>query len=202
MGSGAPVAPPDDSSSGADYKSAYEQVCTSYHAIDDFRTKLLGFLPLATGAGIFLLVGKQGELTAAQPYLRGIAVFGFAVTLGLFVFEIFGIAKCARLIAIGRELEASMKIAPWGQFTRRPDAVLKLINEPFASGVIYPAVLAAWIYVALLFPDPQAVRTRAAGWAIGVFLVGFASVVGFDFALRRERPAGPEKPNAAAPPRH
>ena len=27
---------------------AYEELCTSYRAIDDFRAKLLGFLPLAT----------------------------------------------------------------------------------------------------------------------------------------------------------
>jgi len=39
-------------------KTAYETLCTRYHAIDDFRGKLLGFLPLATG-GIFLLAEKD-----------------------------------------------------------------------------------------------------------------------------------------------
>jgi hypothetical protein len=172
---------------GVDYKCAYEQVCTSYHAIDDFRTKLLGFLPLASGAGIFLLVGKPTDLATAEPYLHAIALFGFAVTLGLFAFEIFGIAKCARLIAVGRELERALGFAPWGQFTRRPDAVLRLIDEPLASGVIYPAVLAAWVYVALLVPDAPAARARAAGWAIGVFVAGLVSVVGYDWWLRGER---------------
>ncbi|MCA1576672.1 MAG: hypothetical protein LC794_04825 [Acidobacteria bacterium] len=28
--------------------AAYEEVCNSYHAIDDFRTKLLGILPIAS----------------------------------------------------------------------------------------------------------------------------------------------------------
>ncbi len=34
----------------------YEEVCRSYQAIADFRAKLIGLLPLASGAGIFLLL--------------------------------------------------------------------------------------------------------------------------------------------------
>ena len=37
--------------------SAYDQLCSSYRAIDDFRAKLLGFLPLVTGGGLILLTG-------------------------------------------------------------------------------------------------------------------------------------------------
>jgi hypothetical protein len=33
-------------------KLEYEQICSSHQAITDFRGKLLGLLPLATGAGI------------------------------------------------------------------------------------------------------------------------------------------------------
>jgi hypothetical protein len=40
-------------------KTAYEEICTSYHAIDDIRMKLLGLLPIATGAGVFLLLNKD-----------------------------------------------------------------------------------------------------------------------------------------------
>ena len=39
-------------------RAAYQQLCSSYHAIDDFRAKLLGFLPLATGTGLFLVLDK------------------------------------------------------------------------------------------------------------------------------------------------
>ena len=37
------------------FLAAYSEVCKSYHAIDDFRMKLLGALPLASLVGIFLL---------------------------------------------------------------------------------------------------------------------------------------------------
>jgi hypothetical protein len=42
-------------------KTVYQQLCESYRAIDDFRAKLLGFLPLATGTGIFLLSFRYSQ---------------------------------------------------------------------------------------------------------------------------------------------
>jgi hypothetical protein len=45
---------------GADnLRTTYEQLCNSYRAIDDFRSKLLGFLPLITGGGLILLMGRR-----------------------------------------------------------------------------------------------------------------------------------------------
>jgi hypothetical protein len=35
---------------------AYQELCKSYLAIDDFRTKLLASLPLVSGAGFFFLL--------------------------------------------------------------------------------------------------------------------------------------------------
>jgi hypothetical protein len=40
----------------------YEEVCRSYHAIDDFRAKLLAVLPIGGGAvGIGLILGKTPQ---------------------------------------------------------------------------------------------------------------------------------------------
>ena len=63
---------------------AYKEVCTSYHAIDDFRTKLLGILPVASIAGI-LVVGKDTPFAegALQP-LIGFASFGIWISFGLY----------------------------------------------------------------------------------------------------------------------
>jgi len=51
-----------------DLKTAYQQVCEGYRAIDDMRTKLLGLLPLATGAGVLVLSGRGS--TAYRPHRR------------------------------------------------------------------------------------------------------------------------------------
>jgi hypothetical protein len=55
-------------------RTAYNQVCTSFHAIDDLRTKLLGFLPLVTGGGLILLTGKAGEVRKEFSDLLGYSV--------------------------------------------------------------------------------------------------------------------------------
>ena len=148
----------------------YRELCSSYRAIDDFRTKLLGFLPLATGTGLFFLVTDKAKLDVARTYLGPIGVFGFVITLGLFFYEFYGIKKCGALIRAGRVLERELHIGD-GQFLQRPHGVLELFNEPFAAGVIYPAVLGAWTFVALTFSQYEGAAQR---WAIGVFIVGFA----------------------------
>ena len=162
--------------------SAYNELCTSYRAIDDFRTKLLGFLPLATGAGIFFLVTDKAKIDFVQSYFGPIGVFGFAITLGLFFYEFYGIKKCTHLIWAGRTLEEQLNI-PAGQFTTRPGGVADFINEPFAAGVIYPAVLAAWTFIALAFSTSRVAAERL---AISVFFVGLGVLFFYNRNLKLE----------------
>jgi len=166
-------------------RAAYQQLCTSYHAIDDFRAKLLGFLPLATGTGIFLLLGnlKDGQHFTAETksFLVAAGAFGFSITLGLFFYEIYGIKKCHALIQAGQRMEDSLHLD--GQFKKRPQNVLYLINEPFAAGIIYPTVLAAWMFLALVFALPQ----TALLIAILVFIAGFVCSLIYNLQLRKGR---------------
>ena len=37
----------------------YSEVCRSYHAIADFRAKLLALLPIASGAGGLLVLSEK-----------------------------------------------------------------------------------------------------------------------------------------------
>jgi hypothetical protein len=175
---------------------AYEELCISYRAIDDFRAKLLGFLPVATGTGLFLLFNNLNELglDKVKEFLFPIGVFGFAITLGLLSYEIYGIRKCHALIEAGQQIEGSLHID--GQFRERPQNVARVINEPFAAGIIYPAVLAVWTYLALSHvSDAQipawiaAILARISPGiaAIVVFVVGLACILIYDFWLRNAR---------------
>ena len=181
-----------------DVRKVYEELCTSYRAIDDFRAKLLGFLPLASAGGIFLLVGTDArDLTlATKPFFLAAGAFGFLVTLGLFFYELYGVKKCGALINAGKKLEKDLEIdAQYGQFTARPREVAEVINEPFAAGVIYPAVLAAWTFLALVAGSQdvgsqdvgsQDVQWWTVGLAIGVFVIGFMVALLFNLKLGRE----------------
>jgi hypothetical protein len=64
--------------------------------------------------------------------------------------------KCRGLIDLGRRLESGGPRpagAVGGQFSGRTEHV---IDKPFAAAVIYPAVAAAWSYVALSGVTPWA----------------------------------------------
>lgn len=162
-----------------DLRTVYTELCNSYRAIDDFRTKLLSFLPLVTGTGLFFFVTDKEKIEMAQPFFGPIGVFGFVITLGLFFYEFYGIKKCKYLIEAGIELEKELKICD-GQFTTRPPGVLGFISEPVASGVIYPAALAAWTFVALVFSESQDVARQ---WAMYVFVVGFVAAFSYHLNL-------------------
>lgn len=177
----------------------YEQLCNSYRAIDDFRAKLLGFLPLATGTGIFLLLTDQAKLLSMQNLFKPIGLFGFVVTLGLFFYELYGIKKCTRLIQVGKVLEENVLNVSNGQFATRPPGVAVLINEPFAASLIYPAVLAAWTFLAFAFPVPQdSLPSQSQGIgplkfqvvaqyrAIAVFLASFALAFSYNLFLIKD----------------
>jgi hypothetical protein len=158
--------------------SVYDQLCTSYHAIDDFRAKLLGFLPLVTGGGLVLLTGRPEDVR--REFFGPVGLFGIAVTTGLLAYEIYGIRKCRALIIDGKALEEDMQVQH-GQFMGRPDAVFRIVNKPFAAGAIYPAVLAAWTYLALYFVKGRIGEVVSAI----VFFVGFAGILLYDLALRK-----------------
>jgi hypothetical protein len=158
--------------------TAYDQLCTSYHAIDDFRAKLLGFLPLVTGGGLILLTGRPDHVR--REFFGPVGLFGIAVTTGLLAYELYGIKKCRALINDGKALEEKMD-QPHGQFSGRPDAAFSLINKPFAAALIYPAVLAAWTYLALLYENPS----RGSTLSRNVFIGGFAVILLYDLSLRK-----------------
>ena len=149
-----------------DLRAIYEQLCVSYRAIDEARTKLLGLLPLATGAGILVLGGGIGT-GPIEEHALPVGVFGLVATLGLFSYEIHGIKKCAYLIDAGKMIEEGLGV--YGQFLSRPRSVAGFIDEPFAASVIYPASLAGWVF----FAAPKAPPSMALGFAVGTFACAF-----------------------------
>ena len=159
----------------------YKELCSSYRAIDDFRAKLLAFLPFATGGGIFLLLNKDiGSSSDFTRFFAPIGAFGFLITLGLFAYEIYGIKKCHALINGGKQLEHALLSG--GQFSHRPREVAGFINEPLAAGIIYPAVLGAWTYLALYSVLPDYCWLAA----LLVFLAGFAASLLYSLHLKSD----------------
>jgi hypothetical protein len=194
----------------------YAELCRTYHAIDDFRTKLLGFLPVATGVGVTLLSGKDVVAGPDGVGYLPVGLFGLVITAGLFAFEIFGVTKCHAVIVAGQDLETALDL-PQGQFRTRPASAWGLVNEPFAGAIIYPAAMAAWSFFAArdAWPWLQALIPTA------VFILGFVGTCAYGARLTmygppeqpgriarmvqrlatRRPPAGPQTPDSP-PPQH
>jgi hypothetical protein len=180
---------------GSDHlRTAYDQLCTSYHAIDDFRAKLLGFLPLVTGGGLILLTGRPDDLR--KEFFGPVGLLGIAVTLGLLAYELAGIKRCLALIDDGLALETDMNLQR-GQFIR-DDYAFRFITKSFAAAWIYPAVLAAWSYLALFINH----RVLADVISPIVFVAGFVGILVYDQSLRKKAEArASATPNPSAPQR-
>jgi hypothetical protein len=152
---------------------AYSEICNAYHKIDDFRARLLGLLPLASGAGVFLLLRADTGLSGDEdaPYLAVAGLLGLLATLGLYMYELRGIQRCHALIQAGRKLEQCLglpvvhirrgPLMEWlarhrmtteraaGVFSAPDRAYLGQFVGPLgASLLVYVAVLLAWGYLA------------------------------------------------------
>lgn len=162
-----------------EWKLAYEKLCESYQAIDDFRAKLLALLPIASGGGIFVLLNKDAESTLAK-FSGPIGLFGMLVTVGLLAYELYGIRKCHAVILTAQEVESRLGMT--GPFTARPRALQGFINEPFAAGIVYPAVMAAWAFIGLYFYAPY-----GSCWAaVIIFAAGFAGMLAYNLYAKHD----------------
>jgi hypothetical protein len=132
----------------ANARLAYQEVCKSYQSIADTRLRLLGFLPLSSGAGIYVVLGDGGS--SIPPFAWVAGLFGFLVTLGLFFYELRGLQRSDVLEGSGRELETSLGLDN-GTFGSQPSASPGgFVNQRTAAWVIYTTVMGAWIYLALI----------------------------------------------------
>jgi hypothetical protein len=98
----------------------YQEVCRSHAGITDFRAKLLAILPIASGAGVGLLVAQEeGDLSSREAALLvALGIFGAVVTAGLFLYELRQIDVCKQLRERAAAIENELGIEA-GQFGGR-----------------------------------------------------------------------------------
>ena len=125
----------------------YQETCKTHNAIADFRAKLLALLPIASGTGVFLLLGKLNG--GDRKLLLAVGLFGFIVTFGLFMYELRGIEDCSVLRRRGEAIEQVLGVhEEAGQFGNWLGGKGNVADEIGAAWIIYVAVLATWIFVA------------------------------------------------------
>ena len=130
------------------YRTAYVELCNSYHRLKDFRAKLLGLLPLASGTGIFLLLDPDMD----RQHLTAAGFFGLVITIGLYVYERHGTQLLDKLFVAGKAMERTLlNDELQGQFLVRPDkGVGSSQGAKVAALVVYSAVAAGWFYIMVI----------------------------------------------------
>ena len=127
---------------------AYQQVCTSYHNVEDFRARLLGIIPGVTAGGFIATIISNPEKSAALTNLVfPFGILGALVVLGLFFYELENLRRSTLLTLRGQWLEQAMNIV--GPFAPYPDNVF---NARDAAAIIYSISFAGWICIAFWFP--------------------------------------------------
>ena len=137
--------------------AAYGEVSKAHASLMEFRGKLLALLPLASGAGIFLLLVADTRNAPAE-YLFAAGLFGCVITLGLYCHELYSIRWCDALFICGIQIEQALLLAApeqgghdpgLGPFRTAPNEVAGYVSARGAALIIYPATMSAWSYLAI-----------------------------------------------------
>lgn len=106
-------------------QSRYEQICTDIRFTDDISLKLLGFMPLVTGAGIFpvLFAGPDREVWQAAVLGAFVGLLGATMTFAIYRWEVRNLNFCKYLREQVAYLEEHGALdGQHGHYLGRPDA--------------------------------------------------------------------------------
>lgn len=144
-------------------KLDYEQTTLYLHALAEARFRLLGFIPIVTGAALAFLSRAQDA-----EQLIPIGVLGFFVTFGIVIYdqrntELYNAAqiraKCLEALFGLEALQSPRyeqivgeKMKLGGAFLGRPRRTLKLFGvfpmwHDLGLAVVYSAALGGWFYL-------------------------------------------------------
>src|SRR5918999_1507341 len=86
----------------------YSELCSNIRATDDISFKLLGFVPLISGAGIIGVLSAREELSLPSAAVILVALFAATVTVALYGWERRNIQICIWLIARAADVGRGM----------------------------------------------------------------------------------------------
>jgi hypothetical protein len=161
-------------------KLIYTEACSGWRVLTDVRFKLMGFLPVASGAFLLAILSSGVSGEGASRWARaGLVVFGVLITVALWVYDQRNNELYNEFISRGRRIEHELGVKT-GLFLGRPDAskgriplpkkmripLLKkttesatsepLIRHGTATGMLYGAVVFVWVFaLVIIWCDPR-----------------------------------------------
>jgi hypothetical protein len=125
----------------------YTEICSDIRATDEISFKLLGLVPIVSGAAFVTLFFRE-DLAAKPPLLVTLALFAALITLGLFRWELRNIQRCEWLRRRAKALEKGLAVADTdpAQLASQPEPPLG-IGKTEAEKWIYSITILAWLSI-------------------------------------------------------
>lgn len=151
--------------------TVYEQICANIRFTDEISFKLLGLVPLISGATIAAVLLKNE--TTWSPMIYILALFGALITLGLFHWELRNLKTCNFLLGCAEALDELKRdsknpspkfIGNWGR-----------AGKAQAEKGIYSITVLSWI--ALPWVASYAAQSPLQKLSIELYIYLFCSLV-------------------------
>ena len=128
----------------------YGETCSSIRATDDISFKLMGLVPLISGATLLTLFMKDTVSPKLAPLLVALALFAALITLGLFRWELRNIQRCRWMLNRAKVLEDEAFGSK--DLPKEPKAPLR-IGKTEAEKGIYSITILSWLIMPVVLID-------------------------------------------------
>ena len=139
------------SASSESWQQRYSEICEDIRTTDDVSFKLLGFVPLVSGIGIFAVLDLLGGKAASWPTTVFVSLFGATITYALFRWELRNIQICKWLRSRAEDLERDelgLTVGPFlGREKEGPKFLGHRMRKETAEKLLYTATIVAWLSV-------------------------------------------------------
>ena len=122
----------------------YRETCSNIRATDDISFKLMGVVPLLSGATFLTFFLKEEVSPKAGPAIVMLSLFAASVTLGLFRWELRNIQTCSWLRRRAELLENI--VVTEAQVPRQP-LPPRGIGKTEAEKWVYSVTIIAWLCI-------------------------------------------------------
>lgn len=136
---------------GLTVSQRYEQMCLDIRFTDDISLKLLGLIPLVSGAGILTVLFAGPDRSRSEAALLGgfVGLLGAIVTFAVYMWERRNLKFCNYLIKQVSALEEdNADITYCGHYLGRPVAPrfgCWRMGKTQAEGILYTSVIISWL---------------------------------------------------------
>jgi hypothetical protein len=132
---------------GLSADTVYAETCSNIRATDDISFKLMGIVPVLSGATLLTLFIK-GPIPPENPRLvTALSLFAAMITLGLFRWELRNIQRCTWLLKRAEAMEEAMEVRK--RLPQLPPAPHK-IGKTKAEKWVYSVTIVAWLSIPAL----------------------------------------------------